>query len=979
MPRNWYCFLSAIPIVTLSIHAQEDSLNSEDVLELSPFVVEASDDVGYTATSSLAGSRLKTDLSDIASQVDVFTLEFADDLGAVSIEDLYEYSTSMENSRDFTANPNGGVNAPNTSRVRGFDNATQSSDFFKSNIGSDLYNIDRVTVANGPNSILFGLGLPGGIVNTRMKVASFSDHYSLQFQVDNWNGFRANVDLNKELVKDKLAVRVAALERQSRTFRDSEFDDQRRYYVTATYRPFKNTTLRMKYETIDRSVAKATNYITQDFVSPWYEAGKPLFDNSVGASNGGVGNSSINNNNDPYYRRNNNALSVIQYGAVDSIEARPWSGTAITKGPHEIPGATITEGLSLRNFDIFPADVDPRVGGRLNEIDGNIFRMFWEQRITDDLHFELAYSKEKREELRGGMFQLQESLNLRGDPNMYLNDGVTPNPNAGKLYIESYPQVIQALNELEELRLTVSYELDFRDKKGFLSYLGRHRFAGLMSKYWQYDVSQTHRGIVTGGNALEEGTYVRNRFYLDRDNGIEVADHLYGSPFGPWVVMDPTSGQTMTVSTWDNPNGAFQSTRLVDTEVDSKMIAVQSFFIDDRVNVFYGLRSDDFEIKGPEGDSIAQLDNGLFPSMDDVKTASEALLTGGEETETLGVVARPLSWLSFHYNESDNYQVPNGKVDAYGHSIPGIASEGDDWGVRFDFRSGKNSFSIRLNRFTDSQLYNQSALSLELRDLAAHVERTLRDPSLTSTYGDNYTTPDAYYFLKDIGESENLYADYTRKSSEGTEIVGTGNFGKNIRLRLAIGEQDTLVYDRAAIFRKWVGERLPVWQDAGGLGWENIIVDEDGTRTIEEYYNDIIVPEISKLENVDGLPRFRQRRWRANLFANYTFTEGSLKGFDAGVGIRWRDRAMIRGVALGDQQYAKQYSPQQCYFDLAFGYSKKIQVGSQKLDWNIRLNVKDLALHDKIYGIRGSEGLIEIVDSAYDVKPTFLLTNTFRF
>ena len=41
----------------------------EDVVILSPFVVDASQDQGYRATSTLAGSRINTNLRDVAQSI----------------------------------------------------------------------------------------------------------------------------------------------------------------------------------------------------------------------------------------------------------------------------------------------------------------------------------------------------------------------------------------------------------------------------------------------------------------------------------------------------------------------------------------------------------------------------------------------------------------------------------------------------------------------------------------------------------------------------------------------------------------------------------------------------------------------------------------------------------------------------------------------------------------------------------------------
>jgi hypothetical protein len=51
--------------------------STEEALVLSPFSVTASSDVGYAATSTLGGTRLKSELRDVASQIDVMTVSWA--------------------------------------------------------------------------------------------------------------------------------------------------------------------------------------------------------------------------------------------------------------------------------------------------------------------------------------------------------------------------------------------------------------------------------------------------------------------------------------------------------------------------------------------------------------------------------------------------------------------------------------------------------------------------------------------------------------------------------------------------------------------------------------------------------------------------------------------------------------------------------------------------------------------------------------
>src|SRR5439155_26690956 len=47
-----------------------------DVVELTPFEVSAARDTGYQATDTLAGTRIRTELRDVGSAIQVITKEF---------------------------------------------------------------------------------------------------------------------------------------------------------------------------------------------------------------------------------------------------------------------------------------------------------------------------------------------------------------------------------------------------------------------------------------------------------------------------------------------------------------------------------------------------------------------------------------------------------------------------------------------------------------------------------------------------------------------------------------------------------------------------------------------------------------------------------------------------------------------------------------------------------------------------------------
>jgi len=147
----------------------------EEVIQLSPFAVSPDDDTGYRSSSTLAGSRLRTDLRDVAASVSVVTKEFMQDLGVSNLNELLNYTVGTEvaglagnfsnhgTGADFTDFFASIRSVQGANRVRGVAAADQTRDYFITAVPLDSYIVDRVDVNRGPNSMLFGLGSAGGI------------------------------------------------------------------------------------------------------------------------------------------------------------------------------------------------------------------------------------------------------------------------------------------------------------------------------------------------------------------------------------------------------------------------------------------------------------------------------------------------------------------------------------------------------------------------------------------------------------------------------------------------------------------------------------------------------------------------------------------------------------------------------------------------------------------------------------------------
>lgn len=141
--------LGFILLSSPGLHAQTSTdIDDTPVFELSPFVVDSTDNEGYSATSTLAGTRIKTNLADLGSAISVITKDFMEDTGATDIGSLLSYTTNTEvggNYGNFTGAEdvddsryfqNDARTDPQlNTRIRGLGRADLTRGFFLTDIG----------------------------------------------------------------------------------------------------------------------------------------------------------------------------------------------------------------------------------------------------------------------------------------------------------------------------------------------------------------------------------------------------------------------------------------------------------------------------------------------------------------------------------------------------------------------------------------------------------------------------------------------------------------------------------------------------------------------------------------------------------------------------------------------------------------------------------------------------------------------------
>ncbi|HEX9785485.1 MAG TPA: TonB-dependent receptor plug domain-containing protein, partial [Opitutaceae bacterium] len=260
----------------------------EEAIVLSPFEVTTDENEGYSAATTFAGNRLNTELRDIGNAVTVVTGQFLADTAAVNNESLLQYTVGTEVgsvSGNFAGVGDGAqlndrfLNPNQNTRVRGLTSADNTRDFFLTNIPWDGYNVDRVDLQRGPNSILFGQGSPAGIINTGTKTAAFNNSGEVEFRFGSFGSTRISLDLNVELLDDELAVRFSTLRDSEKFKQDPAFELDRRFFGALRWEPnflkkgSVRTIFRANFESGDIESNRPRVFPPGDYITPWFLTG----------------------------------------------------------------------------------------------------------------------------------------------------------------------------------------------------------------------------------------------------------------------------------------------------------------------------------------------------------------------------------------------------------------------------------------------------------------------------------------------------------------------------------------------------------------------------------------------------------------------------------------------------------------------------------------------------------------------------------
>jgi iron complex outermembrane receptor protein len=903
------------------VSAKNDTLGEQVVM--SPFEVVAEEDGSYQATRTLAGTRFNTELKNVPASLSVMTADFLQDIGALNVTEAIEYTMNAEPDMEDTTGNNRQSNDLNL-RMRGFRNATLSRNYFQSGNAADNYNTERITINRGPNAVIFGTGGAGGIVDTTTKRAGQRAITTFTNRIAPYDDYRFEFDVNRPLTK-ALSARVNLLYQTRQAWRDVEYMKRRSGALAMTWKLFAKTTLRLDSEFGQVDQVKAQPWPAFDAVTPWLNAGRPISP-TFGAVIPGTG---MQTTAQRSYIENSGEALMLQRARVGTNAPAPSGGAA--NGITMLMNESI---VPFRNYLGGP-------GMSTNNDFGNV-GLFLEQQMLTGLFFEAAANTQRRH-LRYNQHLVWNHITLNIDPNAQRPDG-SPNPYVGQYYIENgsrEPRRSLRNERDDDYRASVSYSFE-------LGRLGSHQVAAMVAQRDSFNRNTTRAEawINNPGRAV----------YTNADNLIH--HRTYVSFFGPNPLKLPPYQLALDDAGIDSNgvrSGWFDFARTNNrSELNSRVAVAQSRWFKDRLVTTFGLRRDALTNWGSteSRDAVTNAVTGV------VRNGNVASRDGGT-TRTMGAVLHLRPWLALAANSSNNATPQTGvvlQVDglAKNQALGNRAGEGIDLALRF------NLFDRRL----------QGSI--------AYYETS--ENNAATSYPGSWRTwlQDAYLILGKLPRGA-----FTIDGADTVDIVGHGwetewiaNVNQNLKF-VATGNITTNVGSNQ--FPRISALAVPVLKELRALAPDTPI--PGGSTGTGNTFNtaglvaDQIEAQLANNVRTEGLAINNSRKLGSNIYANYQFTQGRLKGFGFGLGLNVKGRLLTGYDTVTN---APIFGKGTTYVNAQFMYRRNLKLGSKRVGWDMRLGGTNILGHRGAYYPTSADqnGFYRI---AFETVPVYSLTNKFSF
>jgi outer membrane receptor protein involved in Fe transport len=152
--------------------------------------------------------------------------------------------------------------------VRGLP-ASTARNYFRWSVPTESALLDRIEDSRGPNSVLFGIASPGGLINSMTKQAQGGRAFrKTSFTLMSYDSYRGTLDLNQPMLDGRLAFRLNAVYNKTNTFRHWQFQQSQIGHLAAKYDISDRTRIRAEFERGQVDSNQPRNYLE----GGWYRS-----------------------------------------------------------------------------------------------------------------------------------------------------------------------------------------------------------------------------------------------------------------------------------------------------------------------------------------------------------------------------------------------------------------------------------------------------------------------------------------------------------------------------------------------------------------------------------------------------------------------------------------------------------------------------------------------------------------------------------
>lgn len=213
---------------------------------------ERDDTKTYVAEEATTATRTETPVRDIPQSVQVITRKVIQEQRNFRLQEALENVSGINTVTPTTSIFDGLI-------LRGFQ--ANQTNFFRNGLfdplgnifGADTYNIQRIEVLKGPASVLYGQGVPGGIINITTRRPLPDSYYAGNVTLGNFNFYRSEVDATGPLNESKtLLYRLNVAGQRAESFIDIARRDLMAFAPSVTWLMGPRTTLTVEADYMKR-------------------------------------------------------------------------------------------------------------------------------------------------------------------------------------------------------------------------------------------------------------------------------------------------------------------------------------------------------------------------------------------------------------------------------------------------------------------------------------------------------------------------------------------------------------------------------------------------------------------------------------------------------------------------------------------------------------------------------------------------------